>query len=90
MNVCRPLLGGVLQLLMPLQPLVHIPGLSYVERNPIPVLGLFGIDVITGQRLERSIQGMSLVLILLPGLPRPVDVSRRCVFRLPVTTKQLL
>ena len=31
---------------MPLQSLVHVPGLSYVERNPLPVLGLFGINVI--------------------------------------------
>ena len=73
MDMGRPILGGVLQFLMPLQSLVHISGLSYVERNPLPILGFFGIDVISWHRSEDSINGMNLVLILLAGLPRPTD-----------------
>jgi hypothetical protein len=37
MDMSRTVLGGVLQFLMPFQSLVHIPGLGYVERSPLPV-----------------------------------------------------
>ena len=81
---------GVVHSHVPLKPLVQVAGLRDIDRNPTPILGLSGIDINTGQCLECSVQRINLELILLPGLPRPVDVSRRCVFRLPVTTKQLL
>ena len=58
--------NGVVHSHVPLKPLVQVARLRNVDRNPTPIFVLFGIDVITGQRLERSIQGMSLVLILLP------------------------
>ncbi len=68
--------NGVLHPHVPLEPLVQVAGLSDVDRNPIPVLGLSGVDVIARQRLESGIQGINLVWILLPGLARPFHQGR--------------
>ena len=53
------------------RPLVQIAGLSNVDRNPTAILGLFGINVIAGQRLERRINRVNLVLIAFAGLAGP-------------------
>lgn len=78
---------GVLLAHMPLKPLVQIASLSNVDRSPGPVFGLHGIDKIAGQRLERSVQGINLVGILLPGLAGPIDQNRSGTLRLPVVTE---
>ena len=81
MDMSRPFLGGVLQFLMSLQSLVHIPGLSYIERNPLSVFGLLSIDVTTWYGRERSVNGIDHILILSPGLARPTNGIRRRNFR---------
>ena len=78
---------GVVHSHVPLEPLVQIAGLRDIDRNATAILGLPGINVHAGQRLERSVQGMDLKLIQLSGLPGPVDTSRSLALRLPVTTK---
>ena len=78
---------GVVHSHVPLKPLVQVAGLRDIDRYPTTILGLPGIDIHAGQRLERSIKGEDLELILLSGLPGPVDVRRRCALRLPVTTE---
>ena len=80
-DMSSAILGGLLEFLVPLQPLVHIPGLRYVQRNPLPVLGLFGINVIAWQRPESSGNGMNLVLIPFAGLPGPTDEWGRRALR---------
>jgi hypothetical protein len=65
--------NGVLHPHVALKALVQIARLSNVDRNPTPILGLSGVDVIAGQRLKRRVQGINLVLVLLPGLARPID-----------------
>jgi hypothetical protein len=65
--------NGVVHPHVPLKPLVQIASLSNVDRNPIAILSLSGIDVQAGQWLESSVQGIDRVLITLPGLPGPVD-----------------
>ena len=70
-----------------LKPLVQIAGLRNIDRNPTAIFGSSGIDINAGQRPERSVQGINRELIPLPGLPGPVDVSRRCPLRIPVTTE---
>ena len=58
--------GGVLQFLMTLEPLVHVPRLRCVERNPLPVFGLFRIDVIPWRRREFRVNGIDRVWIHTP------------------------
>lgn len=60
-------LNGVIHGDVPFQPLMQIPGLRNVDRNPTAILRLPRIDKIAGQRLEGGIQGEHLVEILLPG-----------------------
>ena len=72
---------------MSLKPLVQVAGLRNIDRNPTAIFSSPGIDINAGQCLERSVQGINLELIPLAGLPGPVDVSRRCPLRLPVTTE---
>ena len=50
--------------------LVQIAGLRNVDRNPTPILRLGRIEVIAGQSLEGSVQGINLGLILLPRTGR--------------------
>jgi hypothetical protein len=69
------------------KPLVHVPSLSYVERHPTAVLGLFGIDEIAWQRSESSVNRVNLVLILLAGLPKPTDEWGWRALRLWVMTE---
>ncbi len=77
MNVCGAMLDGILQLLMTLQALMHIPRLSDVKRNPLPVLGLFAINVISRQGRKLGVQLIHRVLILGSRVPRPIDEERR-------------
>ena len=72
---------------VPLEPLVQIASLRDIDRYPTTIFGLPGINIHAGKRPERSVQGMDLKLILLSGLPRPVNTSRRLALRLPVTTE---
>jgi hypothetical protein len=65
--------NGVGQRHVTLKPLVQVAGLRNVERNPTTILGLLGINVIAGQRLESSVNGMNLVLIPGAGLPGPTE-----------------
>ena len=90
MDVSRAIVGGVLQLLMPLQSLVHVPGLRYVKRNPLPLFGLFGIDVIAWHGRERSFKGIDRVLILLSRLARPTDRIQSRALRLLAATCGIL
>ena len=73
MNICCAVANGVIHPHVPFQPLMQIARLSDVDRDPTPILGLFGIYVIAGQRPERSLKGMDLVRILLAGLTAPID-----------------
>jgi len=87
MEVSCAVLDGVTHAHMSLEPLVQIASLSDIDRNPSSILGLFGVDVIARQRLERSVQGKNFVWILLAGLARPPDQTRGCLLRVPVTTE---
>ena len=58
--------NGVVHSHVPLEPLVQVASLRNVDRNPTSILGLLGIDVISGQGLECSVQGVNLVWILFP------------------------
>ncbi len=59
------LLQGVLQRHVPFQPLTQIAGLSDVDGNPTPVLGLSGINEIAGRCLKGSVQRVNRVGIVL-------------------------
>ena len=58
-----------------LESLMKVSGLSYVKRSPIAVFRLFGIDIISRPRIERSINGINLIFILLAGLAGPIDIG---------------
>jgi hypothetical protein len=88
MDVGRPVLGRVLQFLMPLQSLVYVPRLRYVERNPLPVFGRFSIDVLTWRGRQRSVNGVNHILISTPGLARPTNHIRRRALHLPAATEE--
>ena len=77
MDVSCAIPNGVSHVDVTFKFLVQIPCLSYVDRNPTPVFGLFGINVNARQRAERSVKGMNLVLILFPGLAGPIERRRR-------------
>lgn len=87
MQVRGALLDGIIHSHIALQPLVQISRLRNVDRDPGPIFGLTSIDVVSGQGLERSVQRVNLVGILLSGLTGPVDRGRRHTLRLPVATK---
>jgi hypothetical protein len=78
---------GVIRGHVALKSLVQIPRLRNVDGKPTAVLGLFGINVIAGQRPESSVNGMNLVLILVAGLPEPTDEEGLRALRLQVTTE---
>lgn len=61
MNASRAVVNGVIEPHVPFEPLMQIARLSNVDRDPTPILGLFGIYVIAGQRLEGSLKRMNLV-----------------------------
>ena len=65
--------NGVIHRHVPLKPLVQIASLGDVNGNPITALNLFGINKIAWQRLETSLNGMNLILILVAGLATPTD-----------------
>ena len=88
MDMGRSVLGGVLQFLMPLQSLVHVPGLRYVKRNPLSVFGLFSIDVIAWRGRQRRVNGIDHILILMPRLATPANESRICAPRLLAVSEQ--
>jgi hypothetical protein len=73
MEMSRAMSNRVTHPHMPLQPLMQVTSLRNVNRNPLTVLGLFGVDVIPGQRPEGSVQRVNLVGIFLPRFARPVD-----------------
>jgi hypothetical protein len=77
----------VLQLHMPLKPLMQIPSLRNVDRRPIAVRQLFGINVNAGQRSKSSVEGINLVGILLAGLPGPIVGRGRRAPWVRVTTE---
>jgi len=88
MKVRRAVLNGVSYPHVPLEPLVQIASLRNVDRDPSPIFGLSGIDVVSWQSLKRSLQRENLVGILLSGLTRPPNQIRRgCLLRVPVTTE---
>ena len=74
--------GGV-----PLQPLVQIPGCGNVDRNPIPVLQLLGVNVNAGHWPKTRVQGIDLELILLAGLAGPIVAGREGMILVRVATK---
>lgn len=55
--------------------LMEVSGLSYVKRSPAAVFRLFGIDIIGWPRIERSVNGINLILIFLAGLAGPIDIG---------------
>ena len=71
---------------LPLQPLVHIAGLSDVERDPLSVLALAAIDVIARQGRELGVQIIHRVGILGARVARPIDEKRRGGILLLATT----
>lgn len=83
----RSVIHGVAQVHMALQALVQIAGLRNVNRKPLPIFSLLGVDIISRQGLESSVQGVNLVSILSPRLPGPVDKNRSGLFRLAVAAK---
>ena len=88
MEMGRAIRDGVRHLDMSLEPLMQIPGLSNVDRRPITVRQLLGIDVIAGQGPKRSVKAINLVMIFLAGLPGPtVGGGCRCALRMRVTTE---
>lgn len=62
---------------MTFQPLMHVPSLSDINRNPTPVFALPRINVVAGQRTKSSVNRIDLVLILLSRLAGPRDAGRR-------------
>jgi hypothetical protein len=54
---------------------MEVSGLSYVKRSPAAVFRLFGIDIIGWPRIERSVNGINLILIFLAGLAGPIDIG---------------
>jgi hypothetical protein len=62
---------GVLEFHVALESLMQVARLSDVDRSPTPVGALTGIDEITGQGTERSLEWEDLVLIFLSGLAGP-------------------
>ena len=65
--------NGVIHRHVTFKPLVQIASLGDVNGNPITALNLFGINKSAWQRLETSLNGMNLILILVAGLPTPRD-----------------
>jgi hypothetical protein len=90
MDVRRAIGHGVIQRHVTFKPLMHVPRLRNVDGNPTAVLGLFGVNEIARQGLESSIDEINLVLILLTGLPGPIDEWGRRAFRLWAATEQIL
>ena len=68
---------GILSAHVAFQPLTHVSTLSDVDRNPGPILALGCINEIAGHWLERSANGIDLILILLAGLAGPIHQRRR-------------
>ena len=87
MDMRSAIRNGVTHRHVTLKSLVQISRLSNVDGNPTPVLGLFGINVITWQRPESRVNGMNLVLILVAGLPEPTDGQGLRALPLQVTTE---
>lgn len=89
MDMGRAVLNGVLHRHVPLQPLTQIPRLRDVDRNPSPILGLFGINEIAGCHLELGVECVNRVGIFLSRLAGPVDQvrSRGCTPGRPVMTE---
>ena len=77
MNVRGPLGNGVVHAHMAFQTLMHTSSLGYIHWNPIPILSLLRIDEVARQWLERSVNGIDLILILLSRLSGPTNVRRR-------------
>lgn len=86
-QVGRAVLDRIIGPYVPFQPLMKIPGLGNVDRYPLALFRLPGINIKAWQRLESGIQGEDLVGVLFPGLPGPVDRSRRSLFGLPVAAE---
>ncbi len=87
MDMRSAIRNGVTHRHVTLKSLVQISRLSNVDGNPTPVLGLFGINVITWQRPESRVNGMNLVLIPIAGLPEPTDEQGLLALPLQVTTE---
>ena len=87
MKVRCAILNGVIGSDMSFKPLVQVASLRNVDGNPLTVVGLPGINVISRQCLKGSFQRINLVGVLLSGLPGPVDESRRGFLGLPVAAK---
>ena len=73
MNVRGAVLNGVVHPHVTFEPLVQVASLRYVDRNPIPILVLFRVNVIAGQSLEGAVYGINLILIFLPGVAEPIE-----------------
>ena len=78
---------GVFQLHVTFKPLMQIPGLRNVDRRPITILQLPGINVIAGQWPEGSGQRENIVMIFFAGLPGPVVGGGWCSLGMRVTTE---
>jgi len=59
------LLHGILRRDVPFQPLTQIAGLSDVDGNPTPVVGLSGINENAGRSLKGSVQRVNCVGVVL-------------------------
>ena len=87
MEMSGAVVDGIIHPHVPLEPLVQIARLGNVGWDPSAIFGLSGINVVAGERLERSVQGINVIWILLARLPGPTDCNRRWFLRLPVMTK---
>lgn len=87
MEVRRAVRNGVLRLHVPLKPLMQIASLGNVNRRPITVRQLLGINVNARQRFEGSAKRMDRELILLAGLPGPVVRQRLRLLRMNAATE---
>jgi hypothetical protein len=74
-DVSRALRHRILRPNVPFQPLVHVPSLSDVDRNPLSILALASVDEVSGQRLKSSINRKDFILVLLSRLAGPVDAG---------------
>jgi hypothetical protein len=83
MDVGGAMGNGVINAHMALQPLMHATGLCNIDRNPAPILALHRVNKVAGQRLEGSVNGIDLILILRSRLAGPIDAIRRCALRFP-------
>lgn len=73
MEVRRAVLNGIVTPDLAFEPLVQVASLRDVDWNPLAILGLPGINVVTRQRPEGGFHREDLVRVLTARLAGPVD-----------------